>query len=92
MTDETLELTPEVISAINGELAYQATLVSHDRADGQEYGVPGQLVVLERYTRKTLDAWADNGSNEPALDSLRKIAAIAIRALIKNGCPRRDGF
>lgn len=92
MTDEKLELTPEVISAINGELAYVATLQEQGRADASDYGVTGQLLTLSTYTRKAVDAWVNNGTEEESLHGLRKVAAIAIRALIKNGCPRREGF
>lgn len=87
-----IQLTLEVIDAINSELAYAGTLQDQGRADADEYGVEGQLITLSTYTRRALDAWTNNASDEQAKHELRKVAAIAIRALILNGCPRREGF
>lgn len=92
MTDEELVLTPEVISAINGELAYVATLQEQGRADANDYGVEGQLLTLSTYSTYAINAWVNNPTCEPALHELRKVAAIAIRALLNHGCPRREGF
>lgn len=78
-----------VITAINEELAYQATLPDSGRADAKDHGVSGQLVTMERYLRKANDAWTDNPGEEAALDVMRKLAAIAVRALETYGCPRR---
>jgi hypothetical protein len=82
-------MTPEVIEAINEELAYQSTLKGSGRADARDHGVEGQLVTLATYVRKAEDAWTLSAGDEPALDQLRKVAAIAVRALIQYGCPRR---
>lgn len=82
-------VTPEVLDAINGELAYQTSLYGSDRADTVEHGVAGQLVTLKVYTDKALDAWTSNPGDEKALDAMRKVAAIAIRALVTYGCPKR---
>lgn len=87
-----LEMTPGVIDAINGELQYQATLLDQGRADSTDYGVEGQLVMLAVYTRRAQEAWTNNAGSEQALDVLRKVAAIAVRALEQYGCPRREGF
>jgi hypothetical protein len=82
-------MTPEVIDAINGELVYQSTLQGSGRADAQDHGVAGQLVTLRAYMRKAEDAWVRAAGDEAALGQLRKVAAIAVRALIVYGCPRR---
>ena len=87
-----ITMTPEVIDAINGELAYQSTLQGSGRADAVEHGVAGQLVTLKVYADEALAAWAKNVGDEAALNALRKVAAIASRALIQYGCPRREGF
>lgn len=89
MKNTELKLTPEVIEAINEELAYTAGLQTQGRADSVDYGVEGQLVTLSTYTRKAIDAWTNNAGNEQSLHELRKVAAIAIRALLTAGCPRR---
>lgn len=85
-----IELTPEVIEAINEELTYQSTLQGSGRADAREHGVEGQLVTLNVYTQEAMVAWTKCAGDEAALNSLRKVAAIAARALIQYGCPRRE--
>ena len=90
MLTKKLELTDEVIGAINGELAYQASLHDRGRADTTDHGVAGQLVTLNVYADEANRAWVRNNNNGPALDALRKVAAIAIRALILYGCPQRE--
>lgn len=87
-----VKMTPEVIDAIDGELAYQSTLQGSGRADAVNHGVSGQLVTLKVYTDEALVAWAKTSGDEAALNALRKVAAIATRALIQYGCPRREGF
>ena len=82
-------MSQTVIDAINEELAYQSTLQGSGRADALEHGVAGQLVTLAVYTREAELAWAKTAGDEGALDALRKVAAIAIRALETYGCPTR---
>lgn len=82
----------DVIEAIDGELEYQSTLMDRDRADYTDNGVAGQLVTLQDYTSRAMAAWTQNAGDEQALDVLRKCAAIAVRALICYGCPRRAGY
>jgi len=89
MDKRVIRLTPEVIEAINEELAYVATLGEQDRSDDVHYGTAGQVLTLQTYARKALDAWVDNPGNDEALHQLRKVAAIASRALVTEGCPRR---
>jgi len=85
------QMSTNVINAINGELRYQATLPDLGRADSTDYGVEGQLITLTVYTRRAQEAWTDNPGNKQALDVLRKVAAIAVRALEQYGCPQRKG-
>ena len=89
MDERVMELTPEVIDAINEELAYIATLNDQGRSDGIHHGTEGQLLTLNVYARKAVEAWVMNPSEEQALHELRKCAAIAIRALLTESCPRR---
>lgn len=84
-----VQMSQEVIDAINGELAYQATLQNTGRADTLDHGVEGQLVTLAVYAREAEVAWVKNANDKAALDALRKVAAIAIRALEQYGCPKR---
>lgn len=85
-------MSEEVIAAINGELSYQSTLRGSGRSDAREHGVEGQLVTLQVYTQEAMIAWAKNAGDEAALDALRKVAAIAVRALETYGCLRREGL
>lgn len=84
-----LSMSTEVIDAINEELTYQTTLSGSGRADAVDHGVAGQLVTLGCYVHDANLAWTKNAGDEAALDVLRKVAAIAIRALETYGCPRR---
>src|SRR5688500_14024991 len=83
----------EALAAIKAEiLTYQNHLPR--RTDDEAKDVPGFLTLLRRYVRTAEDHWADNpGELQPegnvqvpaALHDLRKIAAIAVRAMIYNG-------
>ena len=85
-----ITITPEVIDALNGELAYQASLHSRGKADELDHGIAGQLVTLSVYAREAESAWAKGETDEAALDAMRKVAAIAVRALVLYGCPKRE--
>lgn len=85
-----IRLTKPIIEAINEELEYQESLTAANRADAEDHGVAGQLVTLSVYANKANEAWVNNAGCDPALDQLRKVAAIAIRALEMYGCPRRN--
>lgn len=84
-----IQMSDGVIEALNEELAYQSTLPDSGRADAVDHGVAGQLVTLQVYTNEALVAWTKTKGDAAALHALRKVAAIAIRALEEHGCPRR---
>lgn len=90
MDTKQIQLTPEVIDAINGELAYQNTIAGTSRADTVDYGLAGKLLVLSRLTRKAEDAFESQAGKEAALNEVRKIAAVACRTLALCGCPKRQ--
>lgn len=82
--------------AIYSEILYQDNL--ERRTDDEAKDVPGFLTLLRRYIRQTEDVWVENPGTEQedglvqvtaALDGLRKIAAIATRAMIYNGIRQR---
>ena len=89
MDTRVMKLTPLVIDCIDEELEYVATLAEQGRSDTFHYGTAGQLLTLESYARKAREAWVNNPSDTQALHELRKCAAIAIRALLTEGCPAR---
>ncbi len=89
MDNKVYAMTFEVIEAINDELAYIGTLNKQNRSDGIHHGTEGQLLTLKAYTDKAIAAWVSNPSSDQALHELRKCAAIAIRALLTESCPKR---
>lgn len=91
MDNRILTLTPAVVDALNEELEYQAGRAAAGRTDGVHYGTPGQILTLLEYTQRALIDWVQNPGEDAALHTLRKCAAIAIRALLTEGCPRRGG-
>ena len=89
MDTRVMEMTTDVIEAINEELAYTATLAEQGRSDTVHYGTAGQILTLQSYARRANAAWVQNPGNDDALHELRKCAAIAIRALLTESCPHR---
>ena len=76
-----IQMSQDVIEAINGELKYQFAPGSLGEVDAWDHGVAGQLVILDVYVQEAKVAWVKNQGDQSALDSLRKVAAIAIRAI-----------
>lgn len=83
-------------NALWSEICYQDSLPR--RTDDEAKDVPGFLTLLNAYVQKTTYAWADcPGTEQPdgtvqveeALNGLRKICAIALRAMIYNGIRQR---
>ena len=90
MDTEQIKLTAEVITALNEELEYQNSMAGTDRADERDNGLAGQLVTLGTYADRARDAWSGTKGDTQALGELRKVAAIACRALLRFGCPKRS--
>ena len=82
----------EVYAAIDSERDYQESLVD-DRFEKPRItlNIAGELVLLREYLRRTEQEYANNPGHVPpkVLDGLRKVAAIAVRALEQNGAPHR---
>ena len=85
-----IQLTEEVIQAINEELEYQNNMHNTDRANTSDNGLAGQVVTLQHYAQDAITSWTLSNNDTPCLNNMRKIAATAIRALIRFGCPRRE--
>jgi len=92
MDNESVQLTPDVVHALNGELMYQNKMAGTARADTKDNGLPGQLLTMEHYLGITRAAWATNSGDSAALDILRRVVATGIRALVRFGCPTRQGY
>jgi len=89
MTIENPALSQDVIDAINSELEYQNSFADTDRSDGLDHGVVGQLTTLRVYMRKAEEAWVHGADEEKTLRALRKVAAIACRAMLLYGAHPR---
>jgi hypothetical protein len=57
---------------------------------GNGESVGAELALLQAYVTKALAAYAENPGDTPALAVIRKITALGVRVLEKNGCPRRQ--
>lgn len=90
MNPAPVKITPEVILAIQGELQYQAAIAGTDRADNKDHGLPGQLVALSAYLHEANRDWAKSAGDLATMETMRKIAAIAVKCLVLYGCPKRD--
>lgn len=83
-----LEKEKELLEALQSELDYQYRIADpndNSRADSNDNGLAGQIVTMSTYVRKAEDAWTLNPGNEAALNEIRKIAAICIRAMVQYG-------
>lgn len=89
MDNRKLWITNDIINAIDDELEYIGTLNDQGRSDGEHHGIAGQLLTLKHYTDRAMALWVMNRGSDDALHELRKCAAIAIRALLTEGCPKR---
>lgn len=58
--------------------------------DGHTVG--GSLLMIEEYCLRARKAWNDSLGDNETLHHLRKIAAIAVRAMEIHGAPRREGY
>ena len=73
-----------VYKVIDEERNYQDKLGS-DRTIGKSHDVGSYLTMLETYCRQARDSWTYNAGDQPALISIRKIAAIAVHCMEDHG-------
>jgi hypothetical protein len=80
----------EVYLAIDTEREYQDVL-SPDRREAREMTIGEELVLLKEYLDRTFREWTDAPGIAPlaSLNGVRKIAAIAVRAMENHGAPPR---
>ena len=90
MDTEKIQMSQEVIDALNEELRYQNLMAGSPRANEEDNGLAGQIVTMATYLRKVEDSWTMNNGCSASLDNLRKVVATGIRALERFGCPRRN--
>jgi hypothetical protein len=82
----------QVYKIIDDERAYQdktyepsKVLSSGQTREQRDLDVTAHLVLLDGYIEKAKAAWIVPGSNQPALQQIAKVAAIAVRALERAG-------
>ena len=95
--DVTREEFDAACDAVWTEIEYQNRLPIRTADEAKD--VPGFLTLLDRTARKTADQWADIAGEvqadgtvqvSAALHGLRKLAAIAVRAMVYNGVRSRE--
>lgn len=80
-TDSTVFVTDRVLDLINEELSYQTDILSDASDDGNQT-LEGKLAVMKVYLDKAFQAWVDNAGDREALNMLRKVVAVGVRAMV----------
>ncbi len=81
----------EVFEAINGERAYQDSLWPDDEGFSNPLLIGEFLVLLDVYLRKAQEEWTVEPKPEiNSLNTVRKIAGIAVNCLEQHGAPKRE--
>lgn len=81
----------EVYDAIDSERAYQEALQKNTaRSDGKQRSVGDYLTMLRRYMQQADERWCDNPGDDQALDTVRKIAGIAVHCMEDHGAPTEN--
>jgi len=80
-------------AAIDSERAYQDQVwpTTTNEPRPHRHTVGEEIVLLQSYTGKAVEAWTVNEGDKAALDVIRKIAAIAVRAMELHGVVERSG-
>lgn len=82
----------EVFEAINSERDYQDSLWSEE-GHRNPLLIGEFLVLLSVYIRKAQEEWTVEPKPEiNSLNTVRKIAGIAVNCMEQNGAPKREGF
>ena len=77
-----------VYQVIKDERNYQDRL-GPDRTDGSDHNSLDFLVMFDTYLRQAIDAWTMNPGTDEALNVVRKLAAIAVHCMERNGVVNR---
>lgn len=83
----------EVYKVIDGEREYQKNFIepNPDRHQGElDHSVGDFIVMLTSYVREAQENWTRHGGVEKSLNSIRKIAAIAVNCMEDHGAPKRN--
>ena len=85
----------DIYAAIESERAYQDSLWKD--VDHPEHSNPleiGEFILLiEEYVMRAREEWSGEPKPEiAALNTIRKIAGIAVNCMEQHGAPQREGF
>lgn len=78
----------EVYDAIDRERNYQDQLPRNTEKHQEPLE---HLAIIRRIVRDMEDAWYDK-PGKADMNYMRKIAAVAVRAMEQHGAPKREGF
>jgi len=89
------QLRASAYRAIDSERDYQ----DHLKADRTDFPTDGRrsvrhtvgdfVTMMQCYQNELVEAWTRNPGDAPALDTMRKIGAIAVNCMEQHGAPRR---
>ncbi len=83
----------EVYKAIDGERDYQDSLWSTDEGFANPLVIGEFLILLDVYLRKAQEEWTVEPKPEVnSINTVRKIAGIAVHCMEQHGAPPREGF
>lgn len=81
----------EVYEAVDGERDYQENVWPSEVVHARELSIGDSILLVEEYAAKARLMWSKERYPErSALANLRKVAAIAIRAMQQHGYVTRD--
>ena len=78
-----------VYQVLDGERTYQQNMISPNTCHLDKPTVEAELIMMEHYLLEARNKWVTTKGNEECLNSLRKVAGIAVRCFENHGCPMR---
>jgi hypothetical protein len=82
----------EALARLVGERRYQDERSAHEWAHKGFPAISGELTLINSYFRKAEDAYTDSAGDENAMQVLRKIGGLALRAIEHYGCPKTADY
>lgn len=84
---------PEVYKAIDSERDFQDSFVLPERQYYQTHTLGEFILIINQYAHQAMQNWTHHGEDidgfPPSLHEVRKVAALAVRAMEQHGAPHR---
>ena len=80
----------KVYEAIDEERDYQDSLIEKGKYEITIKSTAEEILMINFYALRAADAWTVNYGDKPALDVVRKIAALCVRCMENNGIVHRE--